>query len=178
MAGIDTNKTFKPLGIAILTVSDTRTKDQDTSGDLLVERLTAMGHVLADRALVKDDVPIICAQVARWISDPTVDAIISTGGTGLTGRDTTPEAIRPLFDKEIDGFAAVFHAISYQTVGTSTMASRACGGVARGTLIFAIPGSTGACKDAWDGIFQYQLDSRHRPCNLVELIPRLEEHRK
>ena len=177
MAGIDSSRAFKPLAIAILTVSDTRTRDNDTSGDLLAERLQTAGHVLAGRAIVKDDVPAIRAQVDSWILDPTVDAIISTGGTGLTGRDTTPEAIRPLFDKEIEGFSAVFHVLSYQTVGTSTMASRACAGVARGTLIFAVPGSTGACKDAWDGIFQYQLDSRHRPCNLVELLPRLEEHR-
>lgn len=178
MAGIDLTRSFKPVGIAILTVSDTRTLETDTSGNALIERLKADGHHLAARALVKDDRAAIVAEVERWIADPAVDVVITTGGTGLTGRDGTPEALRPLFEKEIDGFSAVFHQISYQSVGTSTLASRACGGVARGTLVFCIPGSTGACKDAWDGIFHFQLDSRHRPCNLVEILPRLEEHRK
>jgi molybdenum cofactor biosynthesis protein B len=178
MLGIDETRSFRPLQIAVMTVSDTRTPETDTSGQLLVDRLTAAGHKLAARALVKDEVAAIRAQIERWIADPKIDAVITTGGTGLTGRDVTPEALRPLFEKEIDGFSAVFHQLSYGTVGTSTMASRACAGLARGTLIFCIPGSTGACKDAWDGIFKYQLDSRHRPCNLVELLPRLEEHRR
>jgi molybdenum cofactor biosynthesis protein B len=178
MPGIDETRTFRPLNIAVLTVSDTRTPATDTSGELLADRLTAAGHKLAARALVKDEVAAIRGQVERWIADPKIDAVITTGGTGLTGRDVTPEALRPLFEKEIDGFSAVFHQLSYGTVGTSTMASRACAGLVRGTLIFCIPGSTGACKDAWDGIFKFQLDSRHRPCNLVELLPRLEEHRR
>jgi molybdenum cofactor biosynthesis protein B len=161
-----------------MTVSDTRTLDTDTSGQLLADRLIAAGHKLAGRALVKDEVALIRKQVEAWIADPKIEAVITTGGTGLTGRDVTPEALRPLFEKEIEGFSAVFHQLSYETVGTSTLASRACAGVARGTLIFCVPGSTGACKDAWDGIFQHQLDSRHRPCNLVELLPRLEEHKR
>ncbi len=178
MPGIDETRTFRPLAIAVLTVSDTRTPETDTSGQLLADRLTAAGHTLAARALVKDEVAEIRRQVESWIADPKIDAVITTGGTGLTGRDVTPEALRPLFEKEIDGFSAVFHQLSYGTVGTSTMASRACAGIVRGTLIFCVPGSTGACKDAWDGIFKHQLDSRHRPCNLVELLPRLEEHRR
>lgn len=175
MPGIDETRKFRPLSIAVMTVSDTRTPETDTSGQLLVDRLSAAGHKLAARALVKDEVAAVRGQVERWIADPEIDAIITTGGTGLTGRDVTPEAVRPLFEKEIDGFSAVFHQLSYGTVGTSTMESRACAGVVRGTLIFCVPGSTGACKDAWDGIFKYQLDSRHRPCNLVELLPRLKE---
>lgn len=178
MLGIDETRTFRPLAIAVLTVSDTRTPETDTSGQLLVDRLTAVGHKLAARVLVKDEAAEIRLQVERWIADPKIDAVITTGGTGLTGRDVTPEALRPLFEKEIDGFSAVFHQLSLSTVGTSTMASRACAGLARGTLVFCVPGSTGACKDAWDGIFKFQLDSRHRPCNLVELLPRLEEHRR
>lgn len=175
MAGIDSSRAFKPIRIAVLTVSDTRDASNDTSGDLLVERLTAAGHALAARAIVKDDIAAIRAFLTRAIDDPAVHAVITTGGTGLTGRDVTVEAARPLFEKEIEGFAAVFHQISYGTVGTSTMASRATGGLARGTLIFCLPGSTGACRDGWDGILQYQLDSRHKPCNLVELLPRLTE---
>jgi molybdenum cofactor biosynthesis protein B len=178
MPGIDETRKFRPLSIAVMTVSDTRTLENDTSGQLLADRLTAAGHKLTARALVKDEVALIRNQVEAWIADPKIDAVITTGGTGLTGRDVTPEALRPLFEKEIEGFSAVFHQLSYETVGTSTLASRACAGVARGTLIFCVPGSTGACKDAWDGIFQHQLDSRHRPCNLVELLPRLEEHKR
>jgi molybdenum cofactor biosynthesis protein B len=128
--------------------------------------------------VLKDDVPLIRAQAERWIADPAVEVILTTGGTGLTGRDVTPEALRPLFEKEIDGFSALFHLLSYKTVATSTIASRACAGVVRGTLIFCVPGSGGACRDAWEGILVHQLDSRHRPCNLVELLPRLEEHRR
>ena len=175
MAGIDPSRSFKPINIAVLTVSDTRTRENDTSGDLLEERLTKAGHRLGAREIVRDDIPLIRKFVTGWIADPNVDAVITTGGTGLTGRDVTVEALRPLFDKEIDGFSAVFHQVSYGTVGTSTLASRATAGLARGTLIFCLPGSTGACKDGWDSILQYQLDSRHRPCNLVELIPRLLE---
>ena len=173
---IDETKAFHPVRIAVLTVSDTRTRDNDMSGDTLVERLTAAGHVLADRALLRDDVEAVRAQVAKWIASPDVDTVITTGGTGLTGRDVTVEAIRPLFEKEIDGFSVVFHQISYEKVGTSTIQSRACAGLARGTLIFALPGSTGAVKDGWDGILKWQLDARHKPCNFVELMPRFEEH--
>ena len=175
MTGIDENKPFIPVRIAILTVSDTRTQAEDTSGDLLVSRVEAAGHHLADRALVRDDKTLIANKVSRWIDGPDIDVIISTGGTGLTGRDITPEAIRPLFDKEIDGFSVIFHQVSFQSVGLSTLQSRACAGVARGTFIFALPGSNGAVKDGWDKVISYQLDSRHGPCNLVELMPRLME---
>jgi molybdenum cofactor biosynthesis protein B len=173
---IDETKPFLPVRIAVLTVSDTRTRENDTSGDTLVERLTQAGHVLADRALLRDDVMSIAELLKKWIARADVDVIISTGGTGLTGRDVTVEAMRPLFEKEIDGFSALLHQISFEKVGTSTIQSRACAGLARGTFLFALPGSTGAVKDGWDGILKWQLDSRHRPCNLVELIPRLQEH--
>lgn len=176
MPGIDETLTFVPLSIAVLTVSDTRGLDQDRSGDVLVERLTKAGHRLADRAVVQDDIPAIQAVVKRWIADPAIDAIITTGGTGFTGRDVTPEAIEPLFEKRMDGFSAVFHRISYDKIGTSTIQSRATGGVAGATYIFVLPGSPGACKDAWDGILASQLDYRHRPCNFVEIMPRLDEH--
>ena len=173
---IDQSKTFMPVRIAVLTVSDTRTRENDTSGDTLVERLTTAGHVLADRALLRDDIPLISDLLKKWIARADIDAIISTGGTGLTGRDVTVEAMRPLFEKEIDGFSALFHQISYEKVGTSTIQSRACAGLAAGTFLFALPGSTGAVKDGWDGILKWQLDSRHRPCNFVEIMPRLQEH--
>lgn len=173
---IDETKPFLPVRIAVLTVSDTRTAENDTSGDTLVERLTAAGHVLADRALLRDNVEEVREQLKRWIARTDVDAIITTGGTGLTGRDVTVEAMRPLFEKEIDGFSVLFHQISYQKVGTSTIQSRACAGLATGTLLFALPGSTGAVKDGWDGILKWQLDVRHMPCNFVELMPRFEEH--
>lgn len=173
---IDESIAFHPVRIAVLTVSDTRGPENDTSGDTLVERLTGAGHVLAERALLRDDVAMIREQLKRWIATPDIDAIITTGGTGLTGRDVTVEAMRPLFDKEIDGFSVLFHQISYEKVGTSTIQSRACAGLATGTLLFALPGSTGAVKDGWDGILKWQLDSRHRPCNFVELMPRFEEH--
>lgn len=173
---IDETKPFHPVRIAVLTVSDTRTPENDTSGDTLVERLTGAGHLLADRALLRDDVENVRAQLSRWIASPDVDVVITTGGTGLTGRDVTVEAMRPLFEKEIDGFSVIFHQISYEKVGTSTIQSRACAGLARGTLLFALPGSTGAVKDGWDGILKWQLDARHKPCNFVELMPRFEEH--
>ena len=178
MAGIDDTKTFLPLRIAVMAVSDTRNLETDKSGALVAERLQTAGHELAARVVVRDDILQIRTQAEAWIADSAIDVILTTGGTGLTGRDVTPEAIRPLFEKEIDGFAAVFHQVSYQTVATSTLASRACAGVVRGTLIFCVPGSSGGCKDAWDGILKFQLDSRHKPCNLVDLIPRLEEHRR
>lgn len=166
---------FRPLRVAVMTVSDTRDEESDTSGKLLVQRVTRDGHVLAGRAMVKDDVGQIQAQMRTWIGDPDVDVIVSTGGTGLTGRDVTPEAVRPLFDKTIEGFETVWHMISFQSVGLSTMQSRACAGLAKGTLIFCLPGSNGACKDGWDKLIRWQLDSRHRPCNLAELTPRFLE---
>jgi molybdenum cofactor biosynthesis protein B len=172
---IDESRTFIPVRIAVLTVSDTRTAADDRSGDTLVERLTACGHALAGRAIVKDEVPVLVAQFNRWIDDPDVDCIITTGGTGVTGRDVTPEALAQVQEKEIPGFGELFRWLSFQSIGTSTIQSRACAGVARGTYIFALPGSTGAVKDGWDGILRDQLDSRHRPCNFVELMPRLRE---
>jgi molybdenum cofactor biosynthesis protein B len=175
---IDPSLPFLPLSIAVLTVSDTRTLADDRSGDLLVERLTGAGHALADRAIVPDEVEAIQAKVKAWIADPAVDAVITTGGTGFTGRDVTPEAIEPLFEKRMDGFSAVFHRISYEKIGTSTIQSRVTGGVAGATYIFVLPGSPGACRDAWDGILAAQLDYRHRPCNFVEIMPRLAEHLK
>lgn len=176
MAGLDLSRSFVPLGIAVLTVSDTRQLADDRSGDTLVGRLTEAGHRLADRAVVADEVDEIRAAVRRWIADPTVDAVITTGGTGFTGRDVTPEALEPLFEKRMDGFSAVFHRISYDKIGTSTLQSRATAGVAGATYIFVLPGSPGACRDAWDGILLAQLDYRHRPCNFVEIMPRLNEH--
>jgi molybdopterin adenylyltransferase len=175
MHGIDETREFKPVRIAVLTVTDSRTYATDTSGDLLAQRVEAAGHVLAARDLVPDEVDIIAATVTKWIEDPEVEVVISTGGTGLTGRDITPEAIRPLFDKEIEGFSVIFHKVSFESVGLSTLQSRATAGVAQGTFIFALPGSNGAVKDGWDKIISYQLDSRHGPCNLVELMPRLME---
>lgn len=172
---LDATRAFVPVRIAVLTVSDTRTAADDKSGDTLAEHITDAGHVVAARALVRDDKAAIADQVKAWIADPEIDVVISTGGTGLTGRDVTVEALRPLFDKEIDGFAVLFHQISFATVGTSTIQSRACAGVANGTYIFALPGSTGAVKDGWDNILRWQLDSRHRPCNFVEIMPRLME---
>ena len=175
MNRIDESKPFKPVNIAVLTVSDTRTLETDTSGATLVERLKRDGHVLADRAIVTDDVDKIRAQVRKWIDDPKIEVVISTGGTGVTGRDVTPEAIERVQDKAIPGFGELFRWLSYATIGTSTVQSRACACVTRGTYIFALPGSTGAVKDGWDGILSHQLDSRHRPCNFVELMPRLRE---
>src|SRR5688572_25343364 len=178
MPKLDEKRPFIPVRIAVLTVSDTRSVAEDTSGNALVDMLESAGHVLADRALVRDDIDRIRAQAETWIADPRIDAVITTGGTGFTGRDVTPEALKPLFEKEIDGFSAVFHMISFQKIGTSTIQSRACGGVSRGTYIFCLPGSPGACKDGWNEILKWQLDNRHRPCNFVEIMPRLEEHRK
>jgi molybdenum cofactor biosynthesis protein B len=172
---LDTDRTFRPMRIAVLTVSDTRDEASDTSGKLLAERVTRDGHHLAGRAIVKDSVPEIQAQLKRWIADPVVDVVISTGGTGLTGRDVTPEAMRPLLDKAIEGFEPVWHMISFQSVGLSTMQSRACAGVANGKLLFALPGSNGACKDGWDKLIRWQLDVRHRPCNLAKLTVRFLE---
>lgn len=174
---IDESIPFVPVRIAILTVSDTRDASSDTSGDILVARIKDAGHVLAARALLKDDRAQIAAQLRRWISDPEIDAVISTGGTGLTGRDVTVEAFKSVFEKEIDGFSVIFHQVSFQKIGTSTLQSRACAGVAKGTYLFALPGSPGAVRDGWDEILKWQLDTRHRPCNFVEIMPRLEEHR-
>ena len=176
MAGIDETLEFKPVRIAVLTVSDTRTPETDTSGDLLQSRIEAAGHTVADRNLLRDDTNQIHDQVKAWILDQSVDVVISTGGTGLTGRDVTIEAVRPLFEKEIDGFSVVFHMKSYETVGLSTLQSRACAGLASSTIIFCLPGSNGAVKDGWDKVIRDQLDSRHKPCNLVELMPRFGEH--
>ncbi len=172
---IDPALPFKPVRIAALTVSDTRQFADDRSGDTLVERLTAAGHTLAARAIVRDDVPAIVAQLEAWIENPEIDCVISTGGTGVTGRDVTPEALAKVWDKEIPGFGELFRWLSYANIGTSTVQSRATAGVARGTYLFALPGSTGAVRDAWDGILASQLDSRYRPCNFVELMPRLRE---
>ncbi|MGV7032103.1 molybdenum cofactor biosynthesis protein B [Methylobacterium symbioticum] len=170
------DRPFIPLGIAVLTVSDTRRLEDDRSGDTLVQRLGTAGHRLAGRAIVPDEVPAIRGQVEAWIRDPAIDVVVTTGGTGFTGRDVTPEALEPLFEKRMDGFSAVFHRISYDKIGTSTLQSRATAGVARATYIFVLPGSPGACRDAWDGILAQQLDYRHRPCNFVEIMPRLDEH--
>lgn len=172
---IDETIKFVPVRIALLTVSDTRTEENDTSGDTLAARIAEAGHILAARMLLRDDVKKIAAQLREWIDDAKIDAVITTGGTGLTGRDVTVEAMKPLFEKEIDGFSALFHQISFGKIGTSTIQSRACAGVARGTYLFALPGSTGAVKDGWDGILKWQLDIRHRPCNFVEIMPRLME---
>ena len=172
---IDESLPFKPVRIAILTVSDTRDEESDTSGALLADRATRDGHLVAARALVRDDTGAIRAHVNDWIADPEIDVVLTTGGTGLTGRDVTPEALKPIFEKEIEGFAVVWHMLSYQSVGLSTLQSRACAGVVRGKFIFALPGSNGACKDGWDKIIRWQLDSRHTPCNLVEIMPRLTE---
>ncbi|SFK97268.1 molybdenum cofactor biosynthesis protein B [Falsiroseomonas stagni] len=175
---IDDSRKFLPVNIAVLTVSDTRDLASDRSGETLAGRIAAAGHVLAAREIVKDDAGLIEAVLRRWIADPTVDCVITTGGTGITGRDVTPEAFARVLEKEITGFGELFRMLSYQKIGTSTIQSRAIGGVAGGTYLFALPGSTGACKDAWDDILVWQLDSRHRPCNLVELMPRLLEHLK
>ena len=166
---------FIPLAMAVLTVSDTRTPDNDVSGDTLVERLTAAGHRLADRRIVADNLYRIRAAVSEWIADDGVQAVITTGGTGVTGRDGTPEAVSVLFDKTLDGFGEVFRAVSFQEIGTSTIQSRAIAGVANGTYVFCLPGSSGACRTAWDRLIRDQLDARTRPCNLVELMPRLLE---
>lgn len=176
MARLDPSRRFLAVNIAVLTVSDSRTTANDTSGDTLAGRITAAGHRLAARALVRDDVDAIVAQLRAWIADPAIDVVLSTGGTGLTGRDVTPEAFERVIEKRIEGFGELFRMLSYQKIATSTMQSRALGGVAGGTYLFALPGSPGAVRDAWDDILVYQLDARHLPCNLVELMPRLREH--
>jgi molybdopterin adenylyltransferase len=176
---VDLQRSFKPINIAVLTVSDTRTAADDTSGDLLAGRVTAAGHSLVARAIERDDAALVASQLTAWIEDPAIDAIITTGGTGLTGRDVTPEALDRVLDsgggRQIPGFGELFRWISFRTIGTSTIQSRACAIVSRGTYVFALPGSNGAVKDGWDGILAEQLDSRNRPCNFVELMPRLKE---
>ncbi|MCW2248374.1 molybdenum cofactor biosynthesis protein B [Azospirillum fermentarium] len=178
MPKIDDTRPFLAVNIAILTVSDTRQAQDDRSGTALAERLTAAGHRLAARTIVRDDVAAIRAQVQAWIADPEIDVVLTTGGTGVTGRDVTPEAVEALFEKTIPGFGELFRWLSYAKVGTSTIQSRATAGVANGTYVFALPGSPSACRDAWDDILVFQLDNRHRPCNLVELMPRLKEHQR
>lgn len=175
---IDETREFIPVRIAVLTVSDTRSLDEDKSGATLAGRIETDGHILADRKIIKDERSEIAAQLREWVASSDVDVVISTGGTGLTGRDVTVEAHMDVYDKEIEGFAALFHMISFNKIGTSTMQSRTCAGVAGGTYLFALPGSPGACKDGWDEILHNQLDYRHRPCNLVEIMPRLEEHKR
>ncbi|MBS3648304.1 molybdenum cofactor biosynthesis protein B [Pseudaminobacter sp. 19-2017] len=171
-----TAREFIPVRIAVLTVSDTRTLADDKSGQTLADRIIEAGHILADRAVVSDDVEKIREKVLAWTEDDGVDVVITTGGTGFTGRDVTPDALEPIFEKKMDGFSEVFHRISYDKIGTSTIQSRATGGVVNATFVFALPGSPGACKDAWDGILKQQLDYRHMPCNFVEIMPRLDEH--
>ncbi len=178
MSRIDESRPFLPVNIAVLTVSDTRTAADDKSGDTLAELIRRDGHSVVARAIVMDDAPAIAAQLHRWIADPEIDVVIATGGTGVTGRDVTPEAFQSVYEKEIAGFGELFRWISFQKVKTSTIQSRATGGVAGGTYLFALPGSPGACRDGWEEILRWQLDNRHRPCNLVELMPRLEEHRR
>lgn len=176
MNRIDESRPFVPVGIAVLTVSDTRSLAEDRSGDTLAARIETAGHRLAARAIVTDDAGEIRDQVVRWSKTDEIDVIITTGGTGFTGRDVTPDALEPLFEKRMDGFSTVFHRISYDKIGTSTIQSRATGGLLNSTFVFVLPGSPGACKDAWDGILQAQLDYRHMPCNFIEIMPRLDEH--
>ncbi len=178
MSRIDETKPFMPVRIAVLTVSDTRQSGDDKSGDTLVARLTEAGHLLAARTIIRDERAEIASQLRDWCADPDIDVILSTGGTGLTGRDVTVEAHRDVYEKEIEAFGTVFTLISMQKIGTSAVQSRATGGVANGTYLFALPGSPGACRDAWDEILRWQLDYRHRPCNFVEIMPRLDEHQR
>lgn len=178
MNRIDETRAFIPVNIAVLTVSDTRTEKTDKSGDTLASMIAEAGHHLADRAIVTDDAKAVRKQVKKWIKHPDIDVVITTGGTGFSERDVTPEAVRPLFEKEIDGFSALFHMLSYKSVGTSTVQSRACAGLSGGTYIFCVPGSPGACEDAWNGILKHQLDNRHRPCSFLEVMPRLATHSK
>ena len=173
---IDEKRPFIPVSIAVLTVSDTRTLDDDKSGSTLVDRIETAGHKIADRSIVKDDVEALRQQVTAWCQDESVDVVITTGGTGFTGRDVTPEALEPLFDKRMDGFSIAFHMLSHDKIGTSTVQSRATAGTIGTTFVFCLPGSPGACKDAWDGILKDQLDYRHMPCNFIEIMPRLDEH--
>jgi molybdenum cofactor biosynthesis protein B len=176
MSRIDESKNFLPIRIAVLTVSDTRSLDEDRSGDTLVGRIEGAGHIVADRKIIQDERDQIADQLRAWCDQPDIDVVISTGGTGLTGRDVTVEAHRDVYEKEIDAFGTVFTMVSFQKIGTSAIQSRATGGVRNGTYLFALPGSPGACKDAWDEILSLQLDYRHRPCNFVEILPRLDEH--
>ena len=176
MPGLDLSRTFVPVKIAVLTVSDTRELADDKSGATLATRIEAAGHVLADRAIAIDEVEAIRAQVRQWLADSAIDVVITTGGTGFTGRDVTPEALEPLFEKRMEGFSTLFHIVSHAKIGSSTIQSRATAGVANATYIFCLPGSPGACRDAWDEILVHQLDYRYRPCNFVELMPRLDEH--
>jgi molybdopterin adenylyltransferase len=176
MPGIDEKKPFVAVRIAVLTISDTRHLADDKSGATLAERIAAAGHVLVDRRVVADDIEAIRTQVKAWIADPTVDVVITTGGTGFTGRDVTPEALEPLFEKRMDGFSTLFHMVSFAKIGTSTVQTRATAGVAGATYVFCLPGSPSACRDAWDEILRHQLDYRHGPCNFVEIMPRLDEH--
>ena len=178
MSGLDESRPFLPVQIAVLTVSDSRSLADDRSGNLLAERITAASHILQARALVRDEAGLIEEQLRQWIADPSVDAIIATGGTGITGRDVTPEAFKRVVEKDIPGFGELFRMLSFSKIGTSTMQSRAIAGVADGTYLFALPGSPSACRDGWDDILVHQLDNRFRPCNLVELMPRLNEHRR
>ena len=178
MATTEAKRAFIPIRIAVLTVSDTRTLADDKSGQTLADRIADAGHILADRAIVTDDREGIREKVLAWSKDESVDVVITTGGTGFTGRDVTPEALEPIFEKRMDGFSEVFHLISYDKIGTSTIQSRATGGVVNATFVFVLPGSPGACRDAWDGILKAQLDYRHMPCNFVEIMPRLDEHLK
>jgi molybdopterin adenylyltransferase len=172
---IDATKAITPVRVAVLTISDTRDEDSDTSGHVLAERIKAAGHELADKAIVPDSIAAIREKIEAWVASGFVDAIVTTGGTGITGRDVTPEAVEPLFDKKLDGFSVVFHMVSYQSVGLSTLQSRATAGIVKGVFVFCLPGSNGAVKDGWDKVISPQLDSRHGPCNMVELIPRLLE---
>jgi molybdopterin adenylyltransferase len=176
MPGIDENKPFVAVRIAVLTISDTRDLAHDKSGAMLAERITAAGHVLADRSVVTDDIEAIRTRVKAWIADPAVDVVITTGGTGFTGRDVTPEALEPRFEKRMEGFSTLFHMVSFAKIGTSTVQARATAGVAGATYVFCLPGSPSACRDAWDEILRDQLDYRHGPCNFVEIMPRLDEH--
>ncbi len=178
MGRVDESREFIPVRFAVLTVSDTRDADDDRSGAALIDRIQKAGHIVADRRILPDDRERISRQLREWCEDPQIDAVISTGGTGLTGRDVTVEAHRDVYEKEIDAFGVVFATVSMQKIGTSAVQSRATGGVAQGTYLFALPGSPGACRDAWDGILAPQFDYRHRPCNFVEIFPRLEEHRR
>jgi molybdenum cofactor biosynthesis protein B len=178
MSRIDESRRFIPLNIAVMTVSDTRSLEDDRSGDVLVGRLETAGHTLAERTIVTDDKALIADKVKDWVTREDVDIVITTGGTGFTGRDVTPDAIEPLFDKRMEGFSTLFHQISFEKIGTSTLQSRATAGLIGTTFVFCLPGSPGACKDGWDGILQYQLDYRHMPCNFVEIMPRLDEHLK
>ena len=176
MPGVDENREFVPLKIAVLTISDTRNLKEDRSGALLVQRIVSSGHLATERSIVPDDIEAIRRRVKQWIADPSIDVIITTGGTGFTGRDVTPEAIEPLFEKKMDAFSALFLVVSFPKIGTSAIQSRATAGVAGSTYIFCLPGSPGACRDAWDEILVHQLDNRYQPCNFVEIMPRLDEH--